>query len=43
MWQDGASLLPNEPAPDQAGMSGFWTAFVNSVAMIIVTEIGDKT
>lgn len=22
---------------------GFWTAFVNSVAMIIVTELGDKT
>lgn len=22
---------------------GFWSAFVNSVAMIIVTELGDKT
>lgn len=30
-------------AADDMPQTGFWTAFANSVAMIIATEIGDKT
>lgn len=34
-----------DAAPPSGGAdeAGFWTAFANSVAMIIATEIGDKT
>lgn len=39
--------LQNDPAPAAGGgtanSKGFWPAFAQSVAMIIATEIGDKT
>lgn len=45
--EDRNSSGQNDPsAADAAAVeasSGFWTAFGNSVAMIIATEIGDKT
>lgn len=35
--------LPPPPAAAAQPQTGFWTAFANSVAMIVATEIGDKT
>lgn len=35
--------LDEELARIQAPVYVFWSAFLNSVAMIIVTELGDKT
>jgi Ca2+/H+ antiporter, TMEM165/GDT1 family len=36
------SWLP-KPVMDGDPVNGFWAAFFNSVTMIIVTELGDKT
>ncbi|CAM9893785.1 unnamed protein product, partial [Ectocarpus sp. 13 AM-2016] len=38
MNENAASAGEGEPR-----QVGFWTAFANSVAMIVATEIGDKT
>ncbi|CAN0529285.1 unnamed protein product, partial [Laminaria digitata] len=35
--------LPPSAVAAAQPQGGFWTAFANSVAMIIATEIGDKT
>jgi ABC-type glycerol-3-phosphate transport system substrate-binding protein len=37
-WRQGGNT-----ADFKARALSFWTAFINSVAMIIVTELGDKT
>lgn len=40
---DADAVLRAQLAAIQEPVLGFWGAFLNSVAMIIVTELGDKT